>query len=188
MLDSAKKTYEQNVANVHALATEIVLLDRNMRHLGPDGDEVRRHLVDYVQIVLREDNVMDEDARAEAALDEAGQAIRKVKVLDDQKLAVWNTGRDLYRQVERERWVAIGAANGTIPPAFTATLIAWMAAIFAGAGYHAPRNAVVKVTFVGAALLLSSALFLILEMDRPATGLIQISNEPFERALEQLQR
>ncbi len=188
MLDSARNTYETNDQNTHALATEIILLDRNMRTLGPEGDEVRRHLTDYVRNVLRESVIMDADPQAEAALDAAGQKLRAIRISEDQKLAVWNDGRQLYRQVERDRWVALGAAGGTLPPLLIATLIVWLVAIFAGVGYRAPRNAVVTTTFVVSALLLSSALYLILELDRPASGLIRISSAPFERTLEQLQR
>ena len=175
-------------AAIHALATEIILLDRNMRSLGADGDEVRGYLKAYLADVLRETEVMEPDPQAESALEAAGLRLRSIRTTDDQKLAVWNDGRQLYRQVERDRWVAIGAAGGTIPGVLVATLIAWLAAIFAGVGYRAPRNVVVTTTFVVAALLLSSALSLILEMDRPASGLIRISNEPFARALAQLQR
>jgi hypothetical protein len=188
MLDSARNTFETNDRNIHALATELILLDRNMRTLGPEGDEIRRHLVDYVQDVLREARIMDADPQAEAALDQAGLRLRTIMISDDQKLAVWNDGRQLYRQVERDRWVALGAAGGTIPPLLIATLITWLAAIFAAVGYRAPRNAVVTTTFVVSALLLSSALYLILELDRPASGLIRISSEPFERTLAELQR
>ena len=67
-------------------------------------------------------------------------------------------------------------------------MIAWLAAIFVGLGYRVSRNAVVTTTFVVAALLLSAALYLILEMDRPASGLIHVSNAPVQRALAQLQR
>ena len=42
--------------------------------------------------------------------------------------------------------------------------------------------------FLVAAVLLSSTLYLILEMDTPATGLVmEVSNAPFQRALAVLQ-
>jgi len=67
-------------------------------------------------------------------------------------------------------------------------VIAWLVMIFASFGYRAPRNAVVIAAFVVAALLMSATLFLILDMDAPKTGLIQVSNQPFQRALAELQR
>ena len=35
MLNSAKTTFETNDRNIHALATELILLDRSVRGLGP---------------------------------------------------------------------------------------------------------------------------------------------------------
>ena len=43
-------------------------------------------------------------------------------------------------------------------------------------------------SFVSAALLISATLFLILDMDTPATGFIQVSNRPIQHALTELQR
>jgi hypothetical protein len=188
MLGSAKDTFESNNRNVHALATEIILLDRSLRTLGAQADEARRHLVDYARTAVNEADILQADPEAEASLDATGVSLRTIRVSDDQALAVWNDARQIYRQVERERWVVVDAAGGTIPMPLIVTLIAWLAAIFVGLGYRAPRNAVVTTTFSVAALLLSAALYLILEMDRPASGLIHVSNAPVERALAQLQR
>jgi len=52
MLNSAKNTLETNNGNIRAVATEIILLDRIMRALGPEADDARRHLVEYVQTAL----------------------------------------------------------------------------------------------------------------------------------------
>ena len=103
----------------------------------------------------------------------------------------WRSGNDarqLYRNVLRQRWVVVAASGGTIPTPLIVMLIAWLSLIFASFGYRAPRNAVVATSFVLAALLISGALYLILDMDTPATGLIQTSNGPFEKALAQFQR
>jgi len=188
MLNSAKNTFETNSRNIHALATELILLDRNLRALGPEADDARRRLIEYIRTSLNEADILAPDPKAEAALDAAGAGLRGIKVSDDQKLALWNDARELYRQVVRERWVFVDAAGGTIPTPLLVALIAWLMAIFAGLGFRAPRNAIAAATFAATALMLSSALYLVLEMDRPASGLIRISNAPFERALAELQR
>ena len=166
MLTSAKTTFETNDRNVHALATEIILLDRTLRTLGPEADEARRHLVEYAQTALNEANLLEADPYAEGSLDAAGTSLRAIKASDDQRLALWNDARRIYRQVVRERWVLVDAAGGTIPAPLIVMLILWLAAVFVGLGYRAPRNAVVTTTFVVAALLLSGADWAILHRDR----------------------
>ena len=187
MLNSAKNTFETNNRNIHALATEIILLDRTMRALGPEVEDARRYLVEYVQTALKGANVLEEDPQAEASLEAAGTTLRAIRVSDEQKVALWNDARELYRQVLRQRWVVIDASGGTIPRPLIIMVILWLAVIFAGFGYGAPRNSVVMAWCFLAALLISAALYLILDMDTPTSSMVRASNAPFQRALAHMQ-
>ena len=78
MMNSAKNTLETANRNVHALATDIILLDRIVRALGPEADEAHRHLVEYLQEATNGvGNVTHEDPQAEAILDAAGTSLRR---------------------------------------------------------------------------------------------------------------
>jgi hypothetical protein len=62
-------------------------------------------------------------------------------------------------------------------------LVFWLAAMFAGFGLFAPRNAIaIFVLFLGA-VSLSAAIFLVEELNNPLEGLITISKVPMETAL-----
>ncbi len=67
-------------------------------------------------------------------------------------------------------------------------MVSWLTLLFASFSLFAPPNRTVVVTLVICALAVSSALFLILELDQPLTGLIRISSEPLRSALAQLGR
>lgn len=60
--------------------------------------------------------------------------------------------------------------------------------IFFSFGLFAPPNATAIAALFVCALSLSGALFLILEMDRPYDGLIQVSATPLRNALTYLGR
>ena len=188
MLNSAKNTFETDNRNIHALATDLILLDRTLKALGPPADETRRAIAEYVRVSLREPNIVVEDPEAEAALDAGGASLRAMRPSDEQQIALWNDARQLYRQVVRDRWITVDESGGTIPSPLTAMLIIWLVTIFASFGYQAPRNGAVAASFALVALLMSAALYLILEMDEPISGLITISKAPFEKALQQFQR
>jgi len=64
----------------------------------------------------------------------------------------------------------------------------WITLLLASFSLFAPRNATVFVTLLVCALAISSAVFLILELDQPFGGLIQISSAPVRNALAQLGR
>src|SRR6516165_3584184 len=146
MLNSAKNTFETNNRNIRALATELILLDRTMRALGPEAEDARRHLVEYVQIALKEANVLEANPQAEASLEAAGTSLRTIRVSDEQQVALWNDARELYRQVVRQRWIVIDASGGTIPTPLIIMLILWLAIIFASSGYRAPTNIIVTAS------------------------------------------
>src|SRR5262247_1335149 len=188
MMNSARDTFETNNRDIRTLATELILLDRTMRALGPEAEDARRHLVEYVQTSLKGANILEEDPQAEAALEAAGTSLRAIRVSDEQKVALWNDARQLYRQVVRQRWVVIDASGGTIPTPVIIVLILWLAITFASFGYRAPRNTVVTVSCLLAAVLISAALYLILDMDTPSSSMVRASNVPFQRALAQFQR
>jgi hypothetical protein len=188
MMNSAKNTLETDNRNVHALGTDLILLDRTMRALGPQAGEARRHLVEYVQTSLHEDSILEEDPEAEASLDAVGTSLRAMQLSGDQEVSLWNDARLLYRQVVQQRWVVVDQSGGTIPRPLVVMLIIWLMLIFASFGYQAPRNRIVTSSFIVAAFLVSAALYLILDMDAPVSGLAKTSNAPFQRALTQLQR
>lgn len=52
LINSAKNKFEANDRNLHAVATELILLDRTLRQIGPDATEPRQRLRAYVQRVL----------------------------------------------------------------------------------------------------------------------------------------
>jgi hypothetical protein len=171
MLNSAKNTFETNNRDIRTLATELILWDRTMRALGPEAEDARRHLVEYVQISLNEDNILQEDPQAEASLEAAGTSLRAIRVSDPQKIALWNDARQLYREVVRQRWVVLDEYGGTIPRPLITVVILWLAIIFASFGYRAPRNTIVTASFLLAALLISATLYLILDMDTPFSSM-----------------
>jgi hypothetical protein len=187
MLNSAKSTVETNNNNVRALSSQIILLDRTMRSLEPESAEARGHLQDYILTSLKEPNIVEEDPEAAASLEAAGASLRAIHVSDDQKLALWNDARQLYRQVVQQRWVVVDTSGGTIPTPMIVLLILWLAAAFAGFGYRSPDNAIIWVSFLMAALLISGGLYVIVDMDTPSSGLFRTSNLPFQRALAHLQ-
>jgi len=61
-----------------------------------------------------------------------------------------------------------------------------MNSVFVSAGLFAPPNATVIIALMLAALSVSGAIFLILELDMAFDGMIQISQSPMRNALVHL--
>jgi hypothetical protein len=65
-------------------------------------------------------------------------------------------------------------------------LVLWLTIIFISFGLFAPFNATVVSSLFLSALSVSGAIFLILDMYTPYTGVIGISSAPLQIALAQL--
>lgn len=121
-------------------------------------------------------------------LNEVGVAIRALAPSTAPQLPVWNDIREQYRKVLALRWSLVEQAEGSIPRPLVLMLIAWLVLIFATFGFRAPRNAIIVITFVAAAALIGGAIYLIVDMDEPFEGPIQISSAPLQRALTEMRR
>lgn len=188
MLTSAKNTFQSVDDDLHAYATDLILLDKTIRALGPVGEESHQGLIAYLERALAANPGVAADRQAEILLEELGNKLRAIRVADDQQTALWNEARQLYREVLNQRWIIVGQSDGTIPGLLIVVMIAWLVLIFASFGYRSPRNAVIITTLIVSAFLISASLCLILDMDNPSTGLIQVSDAPLQRVLDQIRQ
>jgi membrane-bound ClpP family serine protease len=84
------------------------------------------------------------------------------------------------------RWLLFEQGGSSIPVPFLILLIFWVTIIFLSFGLFAPSNATVIVTLFLCALSVSGAIFLIMELDRPFSGVLRISETPLRNAVTQL--
>ncbi len=191
MLNSAKNTFESVDRNVHVYATELILLDRTLRQYGPEAMEARKRLLAYArQAVQREpsgDTGVLADETLEQPLEAVGDALDSLKPPDEQHADLRSDARQQFQKLVETHWTLVQQAEGTIPPPLIVLLGAWLVAIFGNISYRAPFNFIAVVTLVISAILVSAAIYLILDMDVPYSGTIHVPLQPMGRAIAQLQ-
>jgi|LNFM01.1.fsa_nt_gb hypothetical protein len=193
LINSSKNTFQSIDQNIHAYGTELILLDRTMRLYGPETDDARQPLITYLERAVgrpasNDDNHLAANRLSEHLLTEIGNRLRALTPPNDAQASLRRDAEQRLQKVVELRWVLVEQAEGSIPPPLVAMLVAWLFLIFASFGFRAPANAVVASTFVVSAALVACALYLILDMDRPFAGPIQVSLAPLERALAETTR
>jgi len=193
MIGSAKNTFEFTDRNVHTFATNLILLDRSLAQYGPEANGVRQRLLAYIEGELTEtwsgySQPLISDAAAESLLNEVGNVLRLIKPQDSIRTDLWHDVMDRFQKVVEQRWVVAEQSEGTIPSPLIIGVVVWLVLIFASFGYRAPQNIVVIGIFILAAALVSGALYLILDMDVPFSGPIQISPAPLQRVIAEMQQ
>jgi hypothetical protein len=89
--------------------------------------------------------------------------------------------------LRQTRWrMFIEAEQTSMSIPLLAVLVAWLVAIFIGFGLFAPANSTVIVTLAICALSVSAAIFIIMEMYTPFSGVLKISSAPIRETLNQI--
>jgi hypothetical protein len=190
LVSSAKGAFDRYDAELTQNSAKVVMLDRALREYGPQTSEIRTLIkAGYANRIamLFSDN---SDAKRKIG---STLAITQEEDVDSRIFALDPVG--LVQQGLKARAVALnGDINTTrvlihaqredsIPTYFLFVLGAWLSLIFATFGLFAPRNAVVIGCLFLCSMSASGAVFLILEMNSPFTGLITLSSAPMHDAL-----
>ena len=90
------------------------------------------------------------------------------------------------QELGKIRLLLFAEAGPAIPMPFLVVLTFWLAILFASFSLFAHNNVTTVVALCIFALSASAAIFLILELGQPFTGLMSISSEPLRNALAPL--
>lgn len=191
MINSAKNTYESIDNNMHAYATDLIVLDRTLKNYGPKANDAQQHLVLYMREAIRNPARADDELKQKPdtpgkKLDALGRVIASIVPEDRYQEALLLDIRQQYHRIIQQRWAIIEQSEGSLPMLIIVMLSAWLVLIFASYGYRAPTNAVTIPTFLVSAFLISASIYLVLDMNQPFSGPIQISDAPYRRALAEM--
>jgi hypothetical protein len=196
LVASAKSSFDTKSDEVQQAATKIVLLDRNLRQLGPDAKPVRELVRDLVVAKHNLTWVTDESRASSTGPGPAtpfkvsGEEVRdRVGALspaNDAQRAAQARALQLVDEVLQMRWLLIEQSTAAPSMPLLVVLVAWLATISGCLGLYAPRNGTVFAVTLLCALSASAAIFLILEMYTPFSGLMRISDAPMRTAINYL--
>jgi hypothetical protein len=195
ILSSAKGSFDSKSEELQAAATKIALLDHSLRQMGPAADPARSTLrvavAGWEAEVSRSDGAhalpaaLREDAQG---LKDVRDAIQAITPRDDTQRLAWSKSLQLLDDLEQIRSLAIRQTGSTMTVPLLVLVIFWLTLIAFAMNVFAPRNGTINALNVLSAISAASAIFLILEMDRPFGGLIRVSVAPVHEVLLQLSR
>jgi hypothetical protein len=193
MVSSAKSSYDAQQNHLLQMSVKVILLDRVLAHYGKEAKPTRDAIRAGLAKVLAE--IWPEDRSQAAQLDPTAAKVEGIYDLiqglspkDDAQRAYLAEAMHLAFEIGQLRWTLFQESGSAISTPFLLVLAFWLCVIFAGFGMMAPPNATTTATLVLCALAVAGALFLILELNRPFDGMIQISSAPLRNALNQMGR
>lgn len=189
---SAKNSFDSTNATVKQAAMTILAIDRTLARYGPEASGIRKNLRQALEI--RIEHIWGRGLSTRADLDSTSiqpdlsaerlaDAIRALTPRDESQRTAQTRAVDLMEALLQVRWLVAGGGDSSVPLPFLSVLVFWLTVTFASFGVFAPRNAMVLAVLIVCAISVSSALFLVLEMDGPFDGLITASADPLRYAL-----
>ena len=181
---------------MRSTAAQVLLLDRTLANYGSETKEARELLKTILrarinEIWLEENNEITEAERAISR--DAGVETVQVKLLElspqnDAQRWLQSAALQITSDIATARWSLFEQIDSRVKWPLLAAVVLWLGVIFASFGLFAPHNSSVAVALVVAALSVAGSIYMILEMDQPYSGPIQISSAPLRAALQQLGR
>jgi len=191
LVTSAKGAFDAQNTELTQVSANVLMLDRILAHLGPESHEARESLR---TAVVRALDTMWSHGRRRPSQSEAGahaneslyDTIQRLSPKDDAQRSLKSDALAITMSLGQTRWLMYEQTETSVSKPLVIVMIFWLTIVFVSWGLFAPTNGTVIATFLAAALAVSGAILLILEMYNPYGGLIQISSGPLRAALAQL--
>jgi hypothetical protein len=191
LISSAKSTFDTERNEVVQMASKVVFLDRMLAFYGPEASALRVQFRDAVAESLH--RMWPDDSRAplqpgvnEKTGDALYVAIQNLSPRDETQRSLKIQATNLAIEVGQLQALLAAQSVSSISKPLLAMMLCWLVVIFLGFSLLAPPNATTTVALVASVLSVTGAVFLILELDQPMTGMIRISSQPIVNALNQL--
>ncbi len=191
LISSAKSSYDAQRNEITQMSANIILLDRLLAHYGPETKEARQLVASSATGIA--DRIWPEkgaESKASESLTPSGEAffdkIQELSPQNDVQRALQAQALKTSIDIGQTRLLLLEQGGRSIPMPFLVLLIFWVTIIFLSFGLFAPPNATVVATLFLCALSVSGAIFMIMELDRPFGGLIQISSAPLRNAIARI--
>jgi hypothetical protein len=190
---SAKNSFDEFDSAVRRTAIELLTLDRLLARYGPETGEIRRSLKQAIGAKIEEAWPRDrlkarrvDPAESAGAMELMLDRIRRLTPRDDEQKRLQARALDISESLMTTRWLVVSDAASSIPPVFLFIVTAWLAVTFTSFGLFAPHNGTVIAVLTLCALSVASAMFMVLEMDRPLDGLIRVAPDPWIYAFQRM--
>lgn len=195
LIGSAKISFDNKNNEFKRIVSLLIQVDRTMAHYGPETRDARDLLRQRVAARLGDIWVpgtaeqIDPEAIGKGpglGVEEIQDKLWALSPATDAQRWLQSRAVQLAGDLSEARARLLQQIDSGIQWPFLAILVFWLALIFASFGLFAPRNATVIVALFACSLSVAGAIYLILQLDQPYSGLIKISSAPLRAALQQL--
>jgi hypothetical protein len=193
LIASAKSSYDAQQTGLEQLAADVIELDHALATFGPETKDIRNGI--HTAIVSLHDRIWTPagvstatiDPRATIRLyDDIVGAIQMLTAKTDAQQSDQKAALDLGATIRRTRLMMFVETTGGISTPLLVILVLWVSTLFLGFGLFARLNPTVGAAFFVGSVCVAAAIFLILELNTPFSGLMRVSDAPIRYAISRV--
>jgi hypothetical protein len=193
LVASAKTTYSAREGEINQITAYIILLDNLLAKYGEGAQAARASLrqaippmVDHIWKEAQSEPVQSAPFKASAEGEAFYQQVQELQPSNDIQRGLKQRVIEVALDLAKARLLLFSHLGSSIPFPFLAVLLLWMTILFAGFSLMAPPNIITSASLIVCALSVSAAIFLILGLDQPFSGLMAIESKSLMNALPPL--
>jgi len=188
LIAAAKSSFDTQSTQVTQITADIILVDNLLAQYGPEARPIRQQMrsaidpwVDQLWREKQASSAMPFEANASA--EQVYLAIQALSPQNDLQRSLQARAAQVSNDLAQTRLLLFAESGNVIPVPFLAILVLWLVIIFASFSLFSALNVTVFTCLSLFALSASCAIFLILELGQPFSGLMTISSAPLRHAL-----
>ena len=191
LIASAKTSFDTQTSQVKQITANIILLDTLLAQYGPEALPIRVQICSGIgafadKIWSEKQHRTNAPFEANAATEQIYIAIQALPPKSDLQKPLQARAAQVSNDLVQTRMLLFVGSGDLIPTPFLAILVFWLVIIFGSFSLFSNLNATVIAFLSLFALSASCAIFLILELSQPFSGLMMIASGPLRNALAPL--
>ncbi len=188
LVSSAKDSFDTVRAEVIQLSAKVSFLDRVLEMYGTETNPLRSGLRSGLDDAITQ--MWSSRADAKPFNLQGGNvlyiALQGLSPGNDTQRALKDQAASTMVEIAQLRILLHAQSLSSISGPLLVVVVGWFAIIFFGFSLFAPLNHTASIAMLVSAISVAGAIFLMLEMDQPFTGLIHITKEPMVNVLNAL--
>lgn len=188
LISAAKGSFDTQTTQVNQITANLILLDRVLEQYGPEARPIRGHMRNVVghfadQLWREKEMISAGSFQTDAAAERVYSEIHKLTPQNEVQRSLQSRAVQVINDLAQVRFLLFSESENLIPTPFLAILAFWLVIVFASYSMFSPLNVTLFATLALFAFSSACAIFLILELGRPFTGLMKVSIVPLRNAL-----
>ena len=191
LIAAAKSSFDTQTGQVRQITADLILLDNILAQYGADARPVREQIRSTVgpfadRLWREKESVIRGPFETDGTEEQVYLGIQKLAAQDNVQRSLQSRAVQVSNDLAQARFLLFVESENLIPTPFLAVLAFWLLIIFASFSLFSPFNVTVFTFLFLFASSAACAVFLILQLSRPFTGVMMISSAPLRNALAPL--